>query len=100
MSIDAKKTTSLVHVLESLAPHAMPDREFLHGSERRLFDQALAELSWRLRDLVFFFFAASDERAYQKIRKGLRDLVIYIHIQKATEDVQSGKNTAPGSGDF
>lgn len=56
MSIDAKKTTSLVHVLESLAPHAMPDREFLHGSERRLFGQALAELSWRLRDLVFFFF--------------------------------------------
>lgn len=54
MSIDAKKTTSLVHVLESLAPHAMPDREFLHGSERRLFGQALAELSWRLRDLVFF----------------------------------------------
>jgi len=56
MSIDAKKTTSLVHVLESLAPHAMPDREILHGSERRLFDQALAELSWHLRDLVFFFF--------------------------------------------
>jgi len=25
---------------------------------------------------------------------------MHIHIQKATEDVQSGKNTAPGSGDF
>jgi len=57
MSIDAKKTKSLVHVLESLAPHAMPDREILHGSERRLFDQALAELSWHLRDLVFFFLS-------------------------------------------